>query len=77
MDHAVNEAPLNHEMSTESRGSILPRERGSMIGKHDAEGVPGQPTGMAARNAFELPTDMYETEGCEPFEHSIYPPEGL
>ena len=48
-----------------------------MIGKHENEGVPGMPTGMAARNAFELPDDIYETEGCEPFEHSIYPPEGL
>jgi hypothetical protein len=76
-DWVVNEAPLDHEMSTTSRGSILPVERGSMIGKHDAEGVPGQPTGMASRNAFELPDSMYETEGAEPFEHSIYPPEGL
>jgi hypothetical protein len=77
MDHAVNRAPLNHEMSTESRGSILPVERGSMIGKHDAEGVPGQPIGLAARNAFELPDSMYDEGGCDPFEHSTYPPEGL
>jgi len=77
MDHAVNRAPLNHEMSTKSRGSILPRERGSMIGKHDAEGVPGQPVGKEARNAFELPDDMYETEGNEATEHLIDYPEGL
>ena len=77
MDYAVNEAPVSHEMSTKSRGSILSRNRGSMIGKHDAEGVPGQPTGIASRNAFELPDTIYETEGCEPFEHLIDYPEGL
>ena len=77
LDHAVNEAPLNHEMSTKSRGSILPVGRGSMIGKHDAEGVPGQPTGMASRNAFELPDSMFDTAGNDCDDHSIYPPEGL
>ena len=29
-----------------------------MIGKHANEGVPGQPVGQEARNAFELPTDL-------------------
>jgi hypothetical protein len=77
MDHAVNEAPLNHEMSTKSRGSILPAGRGSMIGKHAAEGVPGQPVGMEARNAFDLPDSMYDDAGGCADEHSIYPPEGL
>ena len=77
MDHAVNEAPLNHEMSTKSRGSILPAERGSMIGKHDAEGVPGMPVGLEARNAFDLPDDCGTDAGGDTTSHSIYPPEGL
>lgn len=77
MDHAVNRAPLNHEMSTSSRGSILPAQRGTMIGKHEAEGVPGEPVGIEARNAFELPDSMYETEGCEATEHLTTYLEGL
>ena len=78
MDHAVNRAPLNHEMSTKSRGSILPQGgRGSMIGKHAAEGVPGEPVGMESRNAFPLPDDMYDDAEGDPTLHSIYPPEGL
>jgi hypothetical protein len=69
MDHAVNRAPVSHEMSTESRGSILPAERGSMIGKHDAEGVPGQPVGLEARNAFALPSDCYDDAGGDATSH--------
>lgn len=70
MDHAVNRAPLDHEMSTESRGSILPQGgRGSMIGKHPSEGVPGQPVGLEARNAFALPGSMYDDAEGDPFDH--------
>ena len=70
MDHAVNEAPLNSEMCTDSRGSILPQGgRGSMIGKHGAEGVPGQPVGLEARNAFPLPGSMYEDNEGDPTLH--------
>lgn len=57
MDHAVNRAPLNHEMSTESRGSILPAERGSRIGE------PGDISGLEARNAFALPDDCMTDAG--------------
>ena len=64
MDHAVNGAPLDHEMSTSSRGSILPQGgRGSMIGKHSNEGVPGQPVGLEARNAYPLPDDYMGDTG--------------
>ena len=78
MDHAVNGAPVSHEMSTESRGSILPQGgRGSLTGKHENEGVPGQPIGLAARNAYPLPDSCYEDAGGDPTLHSTYPPEGL
>lgn len=70
MDHAVNEASLNHEMSTRSRGSILPQGgRGSMIGAHGAEGVPGEPVGLEARNAFPLPDSMYDDAEGDPMSH--------
>jgi hypothetical protein len=69
MDHAVNRAPVSHEMSTTNRGSILPAERGSMIGKHDSEGVPGMPVGLEARNAFMLPADCSDDAGGDPTAH--------
>jgi hypothetical protein len=74
----VDRCSINHEMSTKSRGSILPQGgRGSMIGAHGAEGVPGDPVGLEARNAFPLPDDcMTDAEG-DPTLHSVYPPEGL
>jgi hypothetical protein len=77
MDHAVNRAPLDHEMCTESRGSILPQARGSMIGKHGDHGVPGEPVGLEARNAFPLPDSMFDDAEGDGDLHSIYPPEGL
>lgn len=74
MDYAVNEAPLNSKMSTKSRGSILPTERGSLIGA-----APGEdpPVGLESRNAFELPTDLYGAGGEDCDNVSYYPPEGL
>lgn len=71
MDHAVNRAPVSHEMSTTSRGSILPAERGSRIGE------PGDISGMEARNAFALPDDCYDDAGGNADDFSTYPPEGL
>jgi len=77
-DWVVDRCVIDHEMSTKSRGSILPQGgRGSMIGKHAAEGVPGEPVGMESRNAFPLPDDMYDDAEGDPTLHSIYPPEGL
>lgn len=49
MDHAVNGAPLNHEMSTAGRGEIMTTERSTLIGRH------GEPIGREARNAVLQP----------------------
>jgi hypothetical protein len=74
----VDRCCLDHEMSTTSRGSILPQGgRGSMIGKHSAEGVPGEPVGMEARNAFPLPDSCFDDAEGDSRLHSVYPPEGL
>lgn len=54
MDHAVNRATLNHEMSTDGRGCIIPAERSSLIGRH------GDPVGREARNAFTEPDSFVE-----------------
>lgn len=75
MDYAVNRAPLNHEMSTKSRGSILPAERGSLIGADP--GSDDMPIGLESRNAFELPNDLYGAGGEDCDNRSDYPPEGL
>jgi hypothetical protein len=70
MDYAANEAPLNSEMCTDSRGSILPQGgRGSLIGKHANEGVPGMPTGLESRNAFPLSETMYGDNEGDPTLH--------
>jgi hypothetical protein len=58
MDHAVNRAPISHEMSTKGRGSMLEADRGSMIGEHGDEGVPGMPVGREARNASRQPASF-------------------
>ena len=76
-DFRSDRCVIDYEMCTESKGSILPVDRGSMIGKHPAEGVPGQPTGMESRNAFPLPDSMFDDNGGDPRLHSTYPPEGL
>jgi hypothetical protein len=77
-DWVVDRCVIDHEMSTKSRGSILPQGgRGSMIGKHGAEGVPGEPVGLEARNAFPLPDSMFDDNEGDTTLHSIYPPEGL
>lgn len=70
MRYAANEAPLDHEMSTESRGSILPQGgRGSLIGRHSNEGVPGEPTGLESRNAYPEPDSMFDDAGGDPCLH--------
>lgn len=69
MDHAVNRAPVSHEMCTEGRGSILSQQRGSMIGKHDSEGIEGQPTGLESRNAYLEPMDCYDDAGGDATSH--------
>lgn len=53
----VDRCVINHEMSTKSRGSILPAERGSRIGE------PGDVSGLEARNAFELPDSCMDDAG--------------
>lgn len=61
MDHAVNEAPVSHEMSTESRGSILPQGgRAGLVGPY------GEIAGLEARNAFPLPATMYDDAEGDP-----------
>jgi hypothetical protein len=56
----VDRCVINHEMSTKSRGSILPAERGSRIGE------PGDIDGLEARNAFALPDDCGTDAGGDP-----------
>ena len=54
MDHAVNRASLDHEMSTSGRGCIIPAERGPLLGRH------GEPVGRESRNAFCEPDSFVE-----------------
>ena len=51
MEHAANRASMSHEMSTSSRGRIIPAGRG-----HRAW-PPGNP-GVNGANAFEEPEDF-------------------
>lgn len=60
MDYAVNEAPLDHEMSTEGRGTINPAERGGLIYPAEVDAMP------AASNAFTEPDSIYGDGGCDP-----------
>ena len=46
MDHAVNRASIDHEMSTTNRGSINPAERGSMIYPADIDPRPDNSFGF-------------------------------
>jgi hypothetical protein len=58
VDHAVNRAPVSHEMSTKGVGTMLSTDRGSLIGKH------GEPVGLEARNAFTYGSDYeYGAQG--------------
>lgn len=64
MDHAVNGTPLDHEMSTESRGSILPQGgRAGLVGPY------GEIAGLEARNAFPLPDSMFDDAEGDPCNH--------
>lgn len=41
---------VSHEMATRNRGSIIPAERGTMIGRHNAAHDAGGPTGTTGRS---------------------------
>lgn len=67
----MNESPLSHEMATESRGSILQTDRGSLIGE-------GSDTlGRESRNASEQPAEFFcgvqgDTGVMDPDSHCDY-----
>lgn len=52
MEYAKNRAPINHEMSTKNRGTILAAERDRLM---DPTGGNG---GRRNRNSFEEPDSM-------------------
>ena len=60
MDHAVNRPGMDHEMSTDGRGTIPPAERGGIIYPAQVDEMP------TASNAFMEPDSMFGEGGCDP-----------
>jgi hypothetical protein len=52
-------ARVDHRLSTTNRGSILPAERGNLIGRHSDDHTEGGPTFTTGRhpNSFIEPAD--------------------
>lgn len=52
---AKNRPGVSHEMSTPNRGRMLATTRGSIAGKHGADGTGNGPVGLNAANIYEQP----------------------